>query len=67
MIDPLANRLAGYFHFHGVRATLLMQLGRAAEAHSAFGEAIALATTPAQAAHIRGHLDQLAKESAAQN
>ena len=67
MIEPLADRLGGYFHFYGVKGTLLMQLGRAAEAHSAFGEAIALATTPAQAAHIRGHLDQLAKEVAAQN
>ena len=42
-----------------------MQLGRAAEARDAFGQAIALATTPAEAAHIRQHLDQLMKDGAA--
>ena len=33
---------------------------RAGEARQAFDQAIALAATPAQAAHIRKHLDQLA-------
>ena len=42
-----------------------MQLGRAAEAREAFNRAIALAATPAQAAHIRRHLDQLAKDASA--
>jgi RNA polymerase sigma-70 factor (ECF subfamily) len=64
MIEPLAERLAGYFHFFGVRGSLLMQLGRGAEAREAFNRAIALATTAAQAAHIRRHLDQLAKDAA---
>jgi RNA polymerase sigma-70 factor, ECF subfamily len=66
MIEPLGERLGGYFHFFGLRGGLLMQLGRAAEARDAFNQAIALATTPAQAAHIRQHLDQLAKEAAPQ-
>jgi RNA polymerase sigma-70 factor (ECF subfamily) len=26
MIEPLEPRLAGYFHFHGVRGGLLLQL-----------------------------------------
>ncbi|HEY1749938.1 MAG TPA: RNA polymerase sigma factor [Caulobacteraceae bacterium] len=65
MIAPLQERLAGYFHFFGLKGALLMQLGRSAEARQAFGEAIALATTPAQAAHIRQHLDALAKDAAA--
>jgi RNA polymerase sigma-70 factor (ECF subfamily) len=64
MIGPLAAPLAGYFHFHGVKGALLMQLGRAEEARSAFDRAIALAHTPAEAAHIRLHLDRLARESA---
>jgi RNA polymerase sigma-70 factor (ECF subfamily) len=64
MIAPLEARLAGYFNYHGARGALLMQLGRAAEARRAFDQAIALATTPAQAAHIRQHLDQLAKGGA---
>jgi RNA polymerase sigma-70 factor (ECF subfamily) len=63
LIEPLANPLDGYFYFHGVRGNLLEQLGRDHEAHNAFGRAIALANTPAEAAHIRQHLDQLDIES----
>jgi RNA polymerase sigma-70 factor (ECF subfamily) len=63
MIEPLAEPLGGYFHFFGVKGGLLMQLGRADEARLAFDQAIALAHTPAEAAHIRLHLDRLIKES----
>jgi RNA polymerase sigma-70 factor (ECF subfamily) len=63
MIEPLAKPLAGYFHFHGVKGAMLMQLGRNEEARVAFNCAIALANTPAEAAHIRQHLDRLARES----
>jgi RNA polymerase sigma-70 factor (ECF subfamily) len=59
LIEPLASRLSGYFHFFGVKGSLLMQLGRQQEAREAFGQAIALANTPAEAAHIRMHLDRL--------
>jgi RNA polymerase sigma-70 factor, ECF subfamily len=61
LIEPLATRLSGYFHYFGVRGALLMQLGRAEEARAAFDQAIALANTAAEAAHIRLHLDRLAK------
>lgn len=64
MIAPLAEPLDGYFYFHGVRGNLLEQLGRTSEARDAFGRAIALANTPAEAAHIRQHLDQLDGERA---
>ena len=64
MIEPLASRLSGYFHFFGARGAFLMQLGRKAEARAAFGQAIALASSPAEAAHIRRHLDRLGHESA---
>jgi len=67
MIEPLGERLGGYFHFFGLKGALLMQLGRSAEARDAFNQAIALATTPAQAAHIRQHLDRLAQDAALQN
>lgn len=60
LIAPLAERLGGYFYFHGARGSFLMQLGRNAEAREAFNQAIALANTPAEAAHIRQHLDTLA-------
>jgi RNA polymerase sigma-70 factor (ECF subfamily) len=63
MIEPLAEQLDGYFHFFGLRGGLLMQLGRCSEARIAFGQAIALAHTPAEAAHIRRHLDRLMAES----
>ena len=59
MIEPLAGRLDGYFYFHGVKGALLEKLERAEEARAAFGRAIALANTPAEAAHIRQHLDRL--------
>jgi RNA polymerase sigma-70 factor (ECF subfamily) len=64
IVEPLAAQLGGYFHFHGVKGALLEQLGRNVEAREAFDRAIALANTPAEAAHIRMHLDQLAKQSA---
>ena len=63
LIEPLAEPLAGYFHYFGVRGALLMQTGRADEARIAFDRAIALARTPAEAAHIRMHLDRLIADS----
>jgi len=64
MIEPLAQRLSGYFHFFGVRGAFLMRMGRADEARVAFDRAIALANTPAEAAHIRMCLDRLIKDDA---
>jgi RNA polymerase sigma-70 factor (ECF subfamily) len=64
MIEPLAPRLSGYFHFFGVKGAFLQMLGRAEEARVAFNQAIALANTAAEAAHIRLHLDRLMKDSA---
>lgn len=62
MIEPLADRLSGYFHFHGLRGALNLELGRHTEAQAAFDRAIALANTAAEAAHIRQHLDRLAAD-----
>jgi RNA polymerase sigma-70 factor (ECF subfamily) len=59
LIEPLEAKLAGYFYFHGTRGAFLKQLGRADEARVAFDRAIALANTPAEAAHIRQQLDRL--------
>jgi RNA polymerase sigma-70 factor (ECF subfamily) len=61
MIEPLGEKLQGYFHFFGAQGAWLNELGRTDEARVAFDKAIALAHTPAQAAHIRQHLDQLLK------
>lgn len=60
---PLLERLSAYFHYFGVRGAFLLQLGRTAEARVAFDRAIALANTPAEAAHIRRHLDSLTQTS----
>jgi RNA polymerase sigma-70 factor (ECF subfamily) len=65
MIEPLAPRLAGYFHFFGVRGAFLARLGRTEEARVAFDRAMALANTAAEAAHIRSHLDRLIQDGAA--
>jgi RNA polymerase sigma-70 factor, ECF subfamily len=59
MIEPLSERLAGYFYFHGMRGGLLLQLGRKADARTAFDRAISLANTAAEAAHIRQQIDRL--------
>jgi RNA polymerase sigma-70 factor (ECF subfamily) len=59
MIEPLAPKLSSYFYFHGARGAFLKELGRTGEARIAFDRAIALANTPAEAAHIRQQLDRL--------
>lgn len=59
LVEPLKVKLDGYFYFHGVRGALLKELGRVEEARQAFSRAIALARTPAEAAHIRQQLDAL--------
>jgi RNA polymerase sigma-70 factor, ECF subfamily len=63
MIEPLGERLSSYFHYFGVRGAFLKQLGRNEEARVAFDRAIALASTSAEAAHIRMHLDRLIRDS----
>jgi RNA polymerase sigma-70 factor (ECF subfamily) len=65
MLAPLEQRLSGYFHYFGARGAFLLQLGRVVEARTAFNRAIALANTPAEAAHIRRHLDRLAQDQTA--
>jgi RNA polymerase sigma-70 factor (ECF subfamily) len=65
MVEPLGDRLSGYFYFHGVRGAFLLELRRTEEARVSFDRAIALANTPAEAAHIRMQLDRLMKDAAA--
>ncbi len=66
MIAPLELALGAYFHFHGARGSLLLQIGQTRAAREAFDRAISLANTPAEAAHIRMHIDRLtgARDSA---
>ena len=59
MIEPLASELSGYFYYYGAKGAFLMQLDRKEEARTAFNQAIALAKSTAEAAHIRRHLDKL--------
>jgi RNA polymerase sigma-70 factor (ECF subfamily) len=61
MIEPLAKALSGYFYFFGVRGALLLQLGRNDEARVAFDRALALASSPTEAAHIRSQIDRLTR------
>ncbi len=67
LVEPLADRLSGYFYFHGVRGALFKELGRDSEARTAFDKAISLARTPAEAAHIREHIDRLAAGAKAES
>jgi RNA polymerase sigma-70 factor, ECF subfamily len=60
MIEPLSDTLADYFHFHGLKGALLVQLGRPLDARQAFDKAISLARSPLEADHIRQKLDALA-------
>jgi RNA polymerase sigma-70 factor (ECF subfamily) len=64
MIEPLAPRLSGYFHFFGAKGAFLLQLDRKEEARIAFNQAIALANDATQAASIRRHLDRLSRDAA---
>ena len=63
MVEPLGPKLANYFYFHGLKGALLQRLDRRDEAREAFDRAISLANTPAEAAHIRQHLDNLDTDS----
>ncbi len=63
MVEPLAAKLSGYFYFFGVKGGLLLQLGRPAEARVAFNQAIALANSAAEAAHIRSQLDRISTDA----
>lgn len=59
LIEPLAEPLGGYFYFHGLKGALLKQLGRPREARAAFDQAVSLANTAAEAAHIRSEIESL--------
>ena len=65
MVDALAKDLPAYFYFFGVRGALLMDLGRPDEAREAFDRALALAKSPAEAAHIRMQIDRLTRKKEA--
>lgn len=57
--ERLGGALDGYHPFHVVRAELLRRLGRGAEAREAYDRALALATNPAERAHLAHRRDQL--------
>lgn len=59
LLTPLGERLDSYFYYHGARGAFLDQLGRSDEAREAFGRAIGLAGSAAEAAYIRQQLDRL--------
>jgi RNA polymerase sigma-70 factor (ECF subfamily) len=65
MVEPLADKLSGYFYFFGLKGGLLLQLKREREAKEAFDRAIALANTAAEAAHIRMHIDRMIQDAKA--
>lgn len=60
LVEPLAARLDGYFHFHVVRADLEERLGHGAAARAAFERALALAPTALEGAEVGRRLQRLA-------
>jgi RNA polymerase sigma-70 factor, ECF subfamily len=64
LIQPLAEKLSGYFYYHGVKGALLRDLGDVEQARDTYNRAIALANTAAEAAHIRLQLDRLMSDGA---
>jgi RNA polymerase sigma-70 factor (ECF subfamily) len=64
LIEPLADKLSGYFYYHGVKGALLRDLGDVEHARDTYNRAIALANTAAEAAHIRLQLDRLMSDDA---
>ncbi len=48
LLDPLAEELAGYQHFHSARADLLRRLGRHREAADSYRTALDTATNPVE-------------------
>ena len=66
MIEPLERAAGRAISISSARrGAFLLQLGRGDEAREAFDRAIALASHPAEAAHIRRHLDRLMREDTA--
>lgn len=62
-LDELAAdaRLEGYHYLPAARADLLRRLDRRAEAASAYRQALALATAPAEVSFLRTRLDELTR------
>jgi RNA polymerase sigma-70 factor (ECF subfamily) len=63
VIEPLAPQLSSYFYFFGLKGALLLQLHRPLEARAAFDRAIALASSAAEAVHIRAQIDRLTRDA----
>ena len=59
MIAPLSEALDSYFYFHGVRGIFLKEVGDRQGARRAFMKAMSLASTPAEAIHIRREIELL--------
>jgi RNA polymerase sigma-70 factor (ECF subfamily) len=59
LIDPLQRELDGYFYLHGLRGTLLKELGRLDAARDALKRALGLANSTAEEKRIRCELDSL--------
>ncbi len=59
LMEPLAETLDGYHHFHSARADLLRRMGRNDEAAAAYERALSLATNPKERAFLERRLDQV--------
>jgi RNA polymerase sigma-70 factor (ECF subfamily) len=59
LLEPLADELEDYQHFHSARADLLRRVGRGDEAARAYRRALRLATNPTERAFLERRLADL--------
>ncbi len=61
LLDNLAGELGNYLYFHTTRAALLADTEQAVAARAAYGQALELGPTDAEAAHIRAKIADLSE------
>ncbi len=61
MLEPLAEPLSGYMHYHTTRGSLCRESGDFAGARQAFSSALALGPNAAEADYIRDRIAELAE------
>jgi RNA polymerase sigma-70 factor, ECF subfamily len=58
LMEPLADELDRYHHYHAARADLLRRTGRVVEAKAAYERALELATNPVERRYLTHRLSQ---------
>ncbi|MCG8456588.1 MAG: hypothetical protein MI919_09935, partial [Holophagales bacterium] len=62
LLDGLGGELEGYFHFHGVRGSLLAEVAHP-DALAELERALELARTPAEREHLQQKIEEISSDS----